>query len=294
MKKVSIADIQIFDWLTISDAIIKNIKQIYLNAKNIQVVIFIVINIIISSCTHVYYIPKALNVPLFREKNEFRGSVSYGFDEEFSSTDVQAAYAVTDNFAVMTNYMFSNGGHFYEKNKAKLNYFDGAAGYFKTIDNLWVFEIYGGFGAGSQHHEYYTYHLFSTGNYTFDGTSDLSFTKSFLQPSFGITLNMLDVGLSSCFSILNFNKLDNAISINSIYYGDLHSISQDIQSFLFEPALTVRAGWKYIKLQVQYIYSFNLTNPDLLFQKSKLGFGISFSFGKKYADEEFKKPLAEN
>ncbi len=47
------------------------------------------------ACNRSVYVPNQVNVPLLKEKGEVKASVSL--------SDWQVAYAITDNFAVMTN-----------------------------------------------------------------------------------------------------------------------------------------------------------------------------------------------
>jgi hypothetical protein len=240
--------------------------------------------LIFEGCAHTYYLPSNHNVPLFTEKNEFHGSISIGGGAFTSGTDVQAALALTDHLAIMTNYISSKyPSDPYDKNLAKGRYFEGAAGYFKPFNKFWVFEVYGGFGSSSQHHEYYAWP-----NNTYRGQSDLTFVKSFLQPSLGLTFNAFDIALSSSFSRLNFNKINYSVDQNSIYYDELEMIAKNRKSFLFEPAITLRGGWKFVKMQFQYLLPVNLTNDDLNFEPIKFGFGIYISLSKKYWDDKKK------
>jgi hypothetical protein len=57
------------------------------------VVTTIFLAIWLSGCTHYYYVANVQNVPLFKEKNEFRLSGAYGFGDYSECTEVQAAYA---------------------------------------------------------------------------------------------------------------------------------------------------------------------------------------------------------
>lgn len=137
-------------------------------------------------------------------------------------------------------------------------------------------EVYGGLGSGSQHHEYYAWP-----NYTYKGNADMTFLKLFLQPSLGVTFNSFDIALSSGFSRLNFTKINNSVDQNSSYYSDLDMITRNRKSFLFEPAITLRGGWKFVKMQFQYLHSFNLTNEEMMFEHAKVSLGIYISLSKK-------------
>ena len=252
------------------------------------IVLFCVLIIEGCSSYHFYYWQSNPNVPLFKEKNEFHGSLSEG-GTLWGPTgiDVQAALALTDHIAVMTNYMSSKYDDFDPNDVSKHNYFEGAAGYFKPFNRFWVFdcvfEVYGGFGSCSQHHEY------NDGIYR--GKADLTFVKSFIQPSLGITSNALDIALSSSFSRLNFNKINNFVDQNSNYYDELEFIAMNRKFFLFEPAITLRGGWKFVKIQFQFLQSHHNRERDygLNFEPGKFSFGIYISLSKKYWNDISKK-----
>jgi hypothetical protein len=55
-----------------------------------------------TSCSHYYYIPPTQNIPLFTEKKEIRATASLGGGDEINTFDLQAAYAITNRFAVMS------------------------------------------------------------------------------------------------------------------------------------------------------------------------------------------------
>jgi hypothetical protein len=68
---------------------------------------------------------------------------------------VQAAYSVAGNIGVMTNFMSAKGGYISDDNEdwGKGNYLGAAIGYYKLIEKYCVFEIYGGVGGCSHHHQ---------------------------------------------------------------------------------------------------------------------------------------------
>jgi hypothetical protein len=237
--------------------------------------------LIMSSCAHSYYIPKGPNVPLFTEKNEFHGSISVGAGEISSSTDVQAAYAISDHFGAMTDFMSSSGNMYDDKNSAKTRYFDGALGYFKPFDKFMVFEVFGGIGTGNQKHEYYST-SWNSGQTTSDGKADIHFTKFFLQPSLGATFNAFDIALSTSLIRLNYNIKMNTVINSSPHNEELKYIAENNNPLLLEPAFTIRGGWKYVKVQLQYVYSLNLTTPEMYMEKSKFSIGVYFSVANKY------------
>jgi hypothetical protein len=232
-----------------------------------KIISFFVFILAMSSCTHYYYIPPTHNVPLFREKGEYRAAVSMGGGEEISTIDIQTACSITDKFAVLANFMTADGGNRNSENWGKGNYLDAAFGYFQPIGAHGVFEIYGGCGGSKQHHQYRN-----------GETSDLSFTKIFIQPSTGLTFSGMDVALSCGLSNIYFFNIVNNYENNF----PVDDIAKNKNNFLFEPSLTVRGGWKYLKLQFQLGFSQNLSNKNLNFETTKLNAGLTFAFGKRF------------
>jgi hypothetical protein len=238
-----------------------------------KILINLFILVSMSSCTHYYYMPATQNVPLFKEKDEYRASISLGTGDETTTADIQTAYAFNDKFALMTNFMLAWGGDDHDGGKGQ--YIDAAFGYFQPLGKHGVFEIFEGIGGSKQHHQY-------VGQSLSKGTADLSFTKIFIQPSIGLTYNAFDIAFTSCFSNINFHKVDNNIdpSVRDYYLVDL--ISRNKNSFLFEPSLTIRGGWKNVKLQLQAGLSQNLFNAALDFETFKLSVGLTFAFGQRF------------
>jgi len=241
----------------------------------------LVLAVTMSSCTHYYYIQNTHNVPLFKEKNEFRATVAIGEGDEIGTTDIQTAYSITNNLAVMTNFMSGHGEGNSEFGRGK--YIDGAIGYYKPLGKFCILEVYGGIGRSNQHHQY-----------SGSSTADLSFTKIFTQPSFGLTFKAFDIAISTRFSKLSFNNINNQIRRNVYDYRDVNAIMQNKNSYLFEPALTIRGGWKYLKLQLQASFTKNLTHPDLSFETSALSIGLYFTIAKRYRTTKRKELMSIN
>lgn len=225
---------------------------------------------VLCSCSHYYYVSNVQNVPLFKDKNEYRISGSIGEGEESSSVEIQTAVSVTENVAIMANFMRASGGNLESTNYGKGNYFEGALGYFKPVKNNGVFEIYGGVGGCKQHHKYGGY-----GNVQYSDISDISFWKFFVQPSFDFTSNVFDIAFSTRFCRLNYYN----VSVFPDSHENMNTLANGSHFFL-EPAITLRVGWKRIKGQIQYVYSGYLNNTKLNFyEDTHISMGISFALG---------------
>ncbi len=229
--------------------------------------------VLLSGCTHYYYVPNVQNVPLFKEKNEFRFSGSVGIGDESESYEIQAAHSVSDRIGIMGNFMYAQDN--YEDNRyGKGSYFDGAIGYYKPIidedSGYGVFEIYGGIGRSTQHHLYDN-----------RARSDLSFIKLFIQPSFGLTTNFLDLAVSTRINRLSFGNanISKPIPSDQICPKELSGKNY----LLLEPAVTARFGWKNVKVQFQLegVYDLNNSNPDF-YEDYHISLGLYFSFAERF------------
>lgn len=246
--------------------------------------------VVFNSCSHYYYMPNVQNVPIFRQKGESRMSIQSGSASEASTTELHAAYAITSRFAIMANYMFVKGGRQGEKNNwGKGKYYEAAFGYYKPLNKKIVFEVYAGGGISNQQHEYAGSNYY--GGYYYDGTSDLAFTKVFLQPSVGIKLKPFDFALSTRLSSIHFYNINNQIRAtnSSGESRSIDKIANNKNSLLLESAFTIRGGWQRIKLQLQLQFSSNLTHKDLQFENSNTSFGIYLNFSNKDLQTIFGK-----
>ncbi|OFY70642.1 MAG: hypothetical protein A3G23_07895 [Bacteroidetes bacterium RIFCSPLOWO2_12_FULL_37_12] len=255
---------------------------ITLKQKLILFVIFILV-LSISSCSHYYYMPNIQHVPLFIEKNEFRFSASKGIGvgekKNLVNTEANVAYSMTKNLAFMTNFSYAYfGDKSYSANYSSDYYLELASGYYKPFYSHVVFEIYGGFGNGNQHHKYEL------------GAADFKFTKIFIQPSVGFTFNALDIAFSKRISNLNFYKVEQSGGDRYGYESyNIDMIRKNKNSFLNETALTTRLGWKKIKLQIQIQLSNNLSEPVLRFVDAVISFGVWFTITDRYSRDAYKK-----
>jgi hypothetical protein len=246
----------------------------------------------LSSCNHYYYVPNVQNVPLFREKNDLRLSGTFGGGDRSNCTEVQAAYSFPQNIGIMANFMSAKGGQVTDStNWAKGNYFEGAIGYYKPIGKFGVFEMYGGLGGSNQHHQYAVNSMFSQYDHSYSGTSDLSFTKLFVQPAFGMALKGFDFAFSTRISRLSFTEIGNQINrqIDESQFVGLNTIAQKKNYLFLEPAFTIRGGWDYIKMQFQFATASYLFNPDINFETYHISIGLYITIA-----ERFRKDVPKN
>ncbi len=253
-----------------------------------QNVFFLIGIIVLSSCSHTYYVPNTVNVPLFKEKNEVRLAGYYASDE-VTTYEIQGAYSITNNFAVMANYMYGyESTNEYFKNDCGFgHYVDAAAGYYKPLNKYFVVEVFRGVGVCNQSHFYKGDYLYANGHYIPTRyIANVFFIKNFIQPSIGLTTHYFDIALSTRIANLTYLNTFQNLPPSEYEYMDLQKIYFMRNFLVFEPALTVRGGWKYVKIQTQLCFSLQVFPHYSIYRLPSEGgifsTGLCFSFAERY------------
>lgn len=248
----------------------------------------------IMSCNRDIYVPNQVNAPLLKEKNEFKANLSL--------SNWQAAYAVSNNIAIMVNgqyvsraFWFDNDANgdddelFVDKN-TRGGILEGGVGFFKALDTKQraVFDVYAGYGNGA----------FKTleGAYSSapDGTSKLDyqlrtqFHKFFVQPSFGLSHKVVEAAFTPRFSLVKFYGQTMGVKAfeNDTQRRDNFLRLGDNAVPFFEPAFTVRVGYRYVKFHAQLMFSVPMNDETYsgydvndYFQPVSFQTGVSLNFG---------------
>jgi len=212
----------------------------------------------LASCAPIYT-PNIVHTPLFSEKNDADLQIGMGT----SGYDVQAAYAPTNYLGVMVNSSFQyrdvTDTNYYHKHE----FVEAAVGYYGKIDEAGRYECYLGYGNGEAKSYSPDFYGLVTGSYN----------RFFIQPSIGAKMDVFE----------------GAFSLR-VAYVDMYKISKNVEyrrselnSFYFEPVLTAKVGYKFVKFFVQGGLSLPIENT-LKYTDSPLllNFGLSFSFSKAY------------
>lgn len=216
-----------------------------------------VIAVMLGSCRPLY-IPNALHTPMVTEKNEVNATVLLGS----SGLDAQVAWSPGKHWAIMLD------GSFYQSSaedsiiKHRHYFGEGGAGY-HTSFGIGRFDVYGGGGYG----------FASAANDSagvFSGSAQGNYWRAFVQPSIGIGTDIVDVNL--------------AVRTSYVSFANVKTTGMNLQythSLFFEPALTVRVGYKWVKLFIQAGLSVPASNrPDVQHQPLILMTGVNLNFNK--------------
>lgn len=225
-----------------------------------------------SSCSPIYYSPNSHNVPLLKQKGDAR----VGLHGNSTRLEVSTAFAVEGHVGLTLD-----GGMFFpaddeQGDGGKGQFIQVGAGYFKPIGEKWVFETYGQFGYGKvQNHFPSTLDSFPSTT----GIIDANLARYGIQPSFGFSSRFFDAAISARICGLSYFNTGGSL----IYDREdqvLYLRDQGTQ-FLIEPALTLRGGLEYLKLQVQIGRSINVTNSDFRQDDGHVSVGLVYLMNKK-------------
>lgn len=201
------------------------------------------------SCSPVLYSTNGQNVPLFHQKGEAtlgigRGSGSLGYDVPYFYDDetghglnLQTALAVDTSVAIIASLYSLKGSEDWDVNG---HYLEIGGGLFKYNDkSKFVGELFAGIGFGN------IVNAGEAGEYL-----KAKYIKYFLQPSGGFTTKSFDIAFTPRIGLVNYTTKPDSD------YEELNDfLTEKKSTFVFEPGLTVRLGYKNVKFQYQVNYT---------------------------------------
>lgn len=215
----------------------------------------------ITSCSRYYYKPNGVNTPLFTGGNQghlnLAGSIGSGDNTGVTNFfDVQGSYSPINHLGIIANYSTYNytpDNYDYANGRvdAHANLFEAGIGGYYAVGKKkvkMVADFYGGGGVGSIRSDV-----------------DMKVNRFFLQPGIGMRTPWVDVAFNLRYSNVKYRDFD-ANGRDDVYLKNQNLIDQrgrrmDANSYgFFEPAITVRAGYKFAKVQFQGVLSQNVNN----------------------------------
>lgn len=213
----------------------------------------VLITFLLTSC-HLLYLPNELNAPMLTEKSDISGNISGGL----SNLNLQAAFSPVNNIGLMLNYAGGKTTNKYaSSNTNKYNFLELGLGYYLPLDKIFLIDVYGGFGIGEA--------------YTFDNSFNSTlitngkYSRVFFQPSFTISVSdAFDANFAIRPVLLFMEKTTN------------QSIPTQSNSLFFEPVITLKYGWKYVKIINQLGVSLPVKPTDFGFNPFIISVGLNF------------------
>lgn len=234
--------------------------------------------IVLSGCKPLLYVPNHQNTPVFREKGEI--AVNIG------AANFQAAYAPVENIGVVANGQvatrtFDNSSSIPNRDftqwTTNRNFLELGAGTWQLLDDRHTFSMYAGAGYGTVKFE----RVFGD---TLPLTSNYSnnVTRYFIQPAFSWTSEYADVIFATRISGVRYSNVDTTnFSFIALESEELDNVDGKTHAFV-EPTLTLRAGYRYVKLFGQAGIALKIDDQDLTFNPLMMTIGVHLHFSRRW------------
>lgn len=238
--------------------------------------------IFITGCSRYYYKPNGVNVPLFTESGQFHlninGSVSSESDANGTNTntmnvfDFQGSVSPINHLDIIAGYSsynytttvpnFSAGNVNATAGLAEA----GVGGYYALGGQKvkMVVDFYGGWGVGK-----------------IQSDINANVNRLFFQPGIGMRSPWFDVAFNPRIVNLGFTNFDangrDNLYLQSQGLIDATGVRFDTRRYtFFEPCFTLRAGYKFAKVQFQYVFSVPMSAMSWNSSPGRLSMGFYF------------------
>lgn len=216
---------------------------------------------VFASCSP-EYIPNMVNSPMFTNAGEFQATIATGN----SDFDAQTAVAITDHIGIMINGSYGNETSDSSDNFHKHRFIEAGVGYYEKIGTKGRFEVFGGYGFGEAKG-------FFENNWFDDEITNAKYNRFFVQPGIGISTGIFDGSFSPRLVLVQMNP--KGANFDASQYNTF-----------FEPVITSKIGYKYVKFIAQFGVSVPMSDTELTYdhQHFIFNFGLNFNIGRKYYD----------
>ena len=243
------------------------------------IIVFLLPAYLLVSCSTVLYTNVGQNTPLFHHKGETAISGSLGFTERTSGFAVMAGHSLSDKAALIGSYYNMNLGS--GTAGGSINYVElGGGGYGYDEGNHMAWEVFGGLGYSSIESRWVDFS--GSGTTSPGGSVNTTYVKPFIQPSIGISGKVGELAFTPRLAFIGYNSHTNTLLDAQANSSVEDFFRNNASTFVFEPGITLRLGFKDFKIQAQFNYSTfpsALPYPYSLFEYADKTF---FSLGFHY------------
>lgn len=228
-----------------------------------------------SSCSPILYTSVGQNVPLFHGKGEVTFGGGYADTGDATGVTMQFAVAVDSSLAVSALFHSLSGSYSNEPDfwEGSGTYFEGGVGKFGTMsEGLCAWEVFVGLGYGS------------IKNTNLNQGVNARYIKPFLQPSISIGTGVVEFAITPRIGVVNYTA--HSSTLTDAQNAEVIEAFFDEKSttLVFEPGVTLRLGYRGVKLQAQYSYStfsyraedWDPVNPEFI------SIGLQFLITKRF------------
>lgn len=227
-----------------------------------------------AGCAPKYYAPNAQNVPLVSERGE--GSVALSINPDLNRFDARGALALTDAVGLLANTALYFPKDTEDGDGGSGHLFEIGAGHFRPLSPGLLFEAYALLGYGKVENHFSVPDSGTGGTL---GEIEANVARIAVQPSLGYRQGNFKGAVSSRFAMLNYSGVSGNLVANG--EDQIRYLRDNGRHFLFEPALTLRAGAASLKAELQVGGSVNLTDGDFPQDNTWASLGFVYAFGRR-------------
>ncbi len=222
------------------------------------------------ACSPHYYSPTTQNVPLIESKHQVNISIS-GYDYIY---ELQGAYGLTNHISLMANGVYFQMDESLQGNNGYGYLAEFGIGYYTIFKNNIILETYLMGAKGEMENRFNTNKTFNT-----SGFINAQLVRWSNQTNIGIRKKNWEYAISAKTSLLKYSNISGDLIFEDVDQNKyLHDNSLNV---LFEPAFTLRYGFKWGKIQLQYTTCHNFSNKNFRQYKDHLSIGANFNLGGK-------------
>ena len=219
----------------------------------------------LTACNPIYYSPSTQNVPLLASKGDLSGGASFGDGR----IEAHGAYAVGGSLGVELNFTGYSPDDLTNGDGGSGSFAEGGVGMFGGVGGRLRWEVFALGAAGS-----FENHRPSSVQGNAGTTGDISGNvfRLGVQPALGIRSEHVEAALSTRLARVGYSDVKGSL----VFEGrdQVQRLRGKDAYVVLEPALTVRAGLRHVKLQVQLQRSLNLTESDFQQDDGLLTLGL--------------------
>jgi len=227
-----------------------------------KISLFFVLAFFIFSCAPIYYVPNAVQVPLFTDQKQIAASVN----ATDGGVQFDGAYSISKHAMICTSGSFANPADDKDGNGGSGNLIELGGGYYEPITENFVTGVTGLIGFGTMENHYP-----SSG-----GSVEADLFRWGLQPYIGYTSKYFEGVFAARFVGVNYSSVKGQLTFDNIEQGDY--LRSNSSQLFFEPSLTLRVGYKFIFFQLQDVGSINMTDSNFPYDDNTLTGGIYFRY----------------
>ncbi len=239
---------------------------------NINSLLYLMLSFLFIGCSPTFYQPNNINTPMLKEEKQFRIGGSFG---NSNNLNLEIAVAPINHLGLIGTFSTFNP----DKNEegeggnGKIN--EGGIGYFNNFYKNFIIDAYGIYGKGNVKNYFI--------NRSIQNMSKLNanIERFGLQGSIGYSSKYFEINQSFRYLKLNYYDIKGNLVWATLNQIDL--LNNNRNNWLFESAITIRAGIDPIKFQYQVVKSTNLTKHDFPLNSINISLGLvsNMQFRKK-------------